>query len=109
MQSIDLTDYVVHPIPGTWSKNPEFFTLDMLTLVEPVDGVTLAGPLRIRVSVQAQNSFNVIGTSVLSVQTKELFGYVLEIPPGQTWTYIGLPYVLRDHAPGTTAPLVATP
>ena len=61
MQTIDLTDYVVRPIPGTWSTNPEYFTPGMLTLVEPADGVTLAGPLRVRVSVQARNIFSVLG------------------------------------------------
>src|ERR1044071_1326604 len=99
MQSIDLTDYVVRPIPGTWSTNPDYFNPGMLTLVEAADGVTLAGPLRVRVSIQARNVFNVIGTqsgfntqnslsaagtALLSVQMREVFGYVLDIPPGQT-------------------------
>src|SRR4051812_24446988 len=106
MQSIDLTDYVVQPT-GTWSKNRDFFTPGMLTLVEPDDGVTLAGPLRVRVCVQAQNSFSVIGTSVQAAQAKDLFSYLLEIPPGQTWTYQGLPFALRG--PGTAPPPIVSP
>ena len=124
MQSIDLTDYVVRPIPGTWSTNPDYFTPGMLTLVDAADGVTLAGPLRVRVSIQARNVFNVIGaqnsfstkntlgtasefstvgTSLLSVQTREVFSYVLDIPPGQTWSYLGVPFALRDATLGTGA------
>jgi hypothetical protein len=110
MQHIDLKDYVVHPTTGDWIKNGEYFTPGMLTLAEPTDGVTLAGPLRVRVSVQAQNSFNVIGNSLLSIQKKELFGYLLDIPPGYTWTYPRLPFVLRDVSLGgsPSSPAIAS-
>lgn len=84
--TIDLTEYVVNPT-GEWFRNPEQFTPTMLKLTAPGDGLTLAGPLRVKVSVHAQNRFRLVGSIQSVLSSKELFSYVLDIPPGQTWTY----------------------
>jgi len=84
--TIDLTDYVIGKT-GHWFENPEHLTPTLLKLTAPDDGLTLAGPMRVRVSVQAENRFQLVGSLGSVITSKELFGYVLDIPPGQTWTY----------------------
>jgi hypothetical protein len=84
--TIDLTEYVVNPT-GNWWRIAEQFTPSMLKLTAPDDGLTLVGPLRVKVSVHAQNRFQLLGSIQSVLSSKELFSYLLDIPPGQTWTY----------------------
>jgi hypothetical protein len=93
--NIDLTHYVVNPW-GDWFKDRENYTASLLRLDDPDDGVTLVGPLRVRVSVQARNNFALLGTSSLVAQTRDVFSYVLEIPPGQSWTYPSPGALIRE-------------
>lgn len=86
MPSIDLRPYVVARW-GDWSSRQGSFTPTLLRLDGPDDGLTLTGPLRVKVSVQARNELHLLGTGRLAVQAREAFCYVLDIPPGQTWTY----------------------
>jgi len=88
MRTIDLRDYVVTSW-GDWMKDPNAYTSNMLRLDTPDDGLTLSGPVRVRVSVQARNLFHFPGTNRLEFQLREMFSYVLDIPPGQTWSYPG--------------------
>src|SRR5690348_10868004 len=88
MRTIDLRDYVVERW-GDWVRDPRAFTPTLLRLDTTGDGLTLAGPLRVKVAVQARNLFLFPGTNRLGYQSKDLFCYVLEVPPGQTWSYPG--------------------
>lgn len=58
-----------------------------LVLSEPGDAVTLAGPLRIRVSVQARNSTSTPAGAQATAMSP-LFDYTLRIPSGHTWGYV---------------------
>lgn len=99
--NIDLTAYVVNPW-GEWFRSKENYTPCLLRLTAPDDGLTLVGPLRVRVSVQARNNFTLLGTSSLAVQAKDVFSYVLDIPPGQSWTYPSPAALSRQDAAGVT-------
>jgi hypothetical protein len=84
---IDLRRYVVARV-GDWTKNEEeFFRADRLELRKASDGVTLAGPLRAHVAIVALNELDVYGTSAAVMSVRDAFSYVLELAPGQTWTY----------------------
>ncbi|HSB37013.1 MAG TPA: hypothetical protein VLH41_09045 [Thermoanaerobaculia bacterium] len=104
--NIDLTQYVVAKW-GTWFVDKEAFTPNELRLGTVRDGVTLAGPLCIRVAVQARNQFTLFGTSAVALQARDVFSYKLDIPPGQTWTYPA-PRALRpsETTTSSTPPLV---
>ena len=93
--NIDLTQYVVAKW-GAWFLDKEAFSSSELRLGTVLDGVTLAGPLCIRVAVQARNQFTLFGTSAVALQARDVFSYKLDIPPGQTWTYPG-PRALRPQ------------
>jgi hypothetical protein len=85
---IDLTQYVIlRASRGPWLKAPDDFTSSELRLGDPADLVTLAGPLRVRVSVQARNFFSILGATEVAVQARDIYSYTLDIPPGQTWSY----------------------
>lgn len=100
--NIDLTRYVIASGSfGPWLKDKDAFTADELRLGDPFDGVTLAGPLRICVAVQARNQLTQFGSSTVALQRRDVYSYVLDIPPGQTWSYPA-PSVLGT-APGTSA------
>ena len=86
MPTIDLTAYVVGKT-GDWFKTADYFKPHLLKLFASDDSVTLVGPLRARVSIQAHNRFTLIGTASQAEQVKDVFGYTLDIPPGQSWTY----------------------
>ena len=86
--NIDLTKYVIGSGSwGPWLQDKDAFTAGELRLGDPTDGVTLAGPLRICVAIQARNQFTLFGSSTLALQTRDVYSYTLDIPPGQTWTY----------------------
>ena len=80
--NIDLTQYVVAK-RGTWFLDKDSYTPTELKLGTFLDGVTLAGPLCIRVAVQARNQFTLYGTSAVALQARDVFSYKLDIPPGQ--------------------------
>jgi hypothetical protein len=84
--NIDLTQHVIWK-GGDWFKQEANFKPTLLRLDGPDDGLSLVGPARVRVAVQAHNQFTLLGTSTLVAQARDVFGYVLDIPPGQTWTY----------------------
>jgi hypothetical protein len=105
MRTIDLRDYVVERW-GPWTQDTQAYTATMLRLDNTSDGLTLSGPLRVRVMVQARNLFLFPGTSRLGYQSKDLFCYVLEVPPGQTWSYPG---PRRGRRPRWFDELVAEP
>jgi hypothetical protein len=86
MATIDLRSYVVGPT-GKWFHDLNNYQPDLLRLTEPSDGLTLVGPLRVRVCVQALNRFTLIATASQALQARELMSYVLDLPPGQAWTY----------------------
>ena len=86
MPSIDLRAYVIARW-GDWYNRRDSFTPSLLRLDGPDDGLTLTGPVRVKVSVQARNEFNLLGTAQIAVQAREAFCYVLDVPPGQTWSY----------------------
>jgi len=103
--NIDLTQYVVAK-RGTWFLDKDSYTPTELRLGTVRDGVTLAGPLCIRVAVQARNQFTLYGTSAVALQARDVFSYKLDIPPGQTWTYPS-PRALKPPPETPTTP--ATP
>ena len=86
MASIDLNRYVVNAW-GNWVKDPSNRSADMLRLMSSNDGVVLAGPLRVCVSVVALNRLATYSGESSPPVEREAFGYVLDIPPGQTWSY----------------------
>src|ERR1017187_10147681 len=86
MSNIDLRNYVVAEW-GRWHEKSGSYCADQLRLTSRDDGFSLAGPLRVRVSVTAMNTLTLLGASKLSHCEREAFGYVLDIPPGQTWSY----------------------
>ena len=86
--NIDLTHYVIlRASRGPWLQTADAFTSNELRLADPGDLVTLAGPVRVRVSVQARNFFTMLGTAEVAVQARDIYSYTLDIPPGQTWSY----------------------
>jgi hypothetical protein len=84
--NIDLTHYVVAKW-GTWFLDKEAFSPSELRLATLADGVTLAGPLRVRLCLLARNNFTLVGSGAVALQTRDVLGYTLDIPPGQLWTY----------------------
>src|SRR5207249_392969 len=70
-----------------WHKLPELFKPGILKLPTLQDSVTLIGPARVRVTVQAQNQLSLVGTSDVVTQTRDVYSYVLDLAPGQSWTY----------------------
>ena len=105
MRTIDLREYVVERW-GPWTQDSQAYTATMLRLDNTSDGLTLSGPLRVRVMVQARNLFLFPGTNRLGYQSKDLFCYVLEVPPGQTWSYPG---PRRGRRPAWFDEIVAEP
>ena len=108
--NIDLTQYVIAKW-GSWFLDKAAFSPNELRLGSLQDGVTLAGPVRVRVSVQARNQFTLFGSSGVALQARDVYCYTLDIPPGQMWTYpapraltVAPPPVLSAAAP----PLDAT-
>src|SRR5207245_8357201 len=86
--NIDLTNYVIPRLSwGPWLKEKDAITPGELRLANVLDGVTLAGPLRVRICVQARNQFTLLGTSSVALQTRDVYSYTLDIPPGQMWSY----------------------
>src|SRR5579884_932009 len=86
MTSIDLRQYVVAST-GSWLKDEANFQPTLLRLAGPEDGLTLVGPLRVRLCVLALNRLTQLSAHATSVQSKDVWSYTLEIPPGQSWTY----------------------
>lgn len=84
--SIDLRRYVIAQT-GTWSENGANFQPTLLRLVQARDGVTLVGPLRVRVCVQALNRFDHLTAKKRALEARDIFGYTLDIPAGQSWSY----------------------
>ncbi|MEO8681573.1 MAG: hypothetical protein ABI665_21180 [Vicinamibacterales bacterium] len=107
--NIDLTNYVIAGASaGDWMKNADAFRAGELRLGTG-DIVTLAGPLRVYVTIQARNFFNVLGASDVAMQTRDVYSYPLDIPPGRTWTYPS-PQALASFTPAVgrdTPPLDA--
>ncbi len=86
--NIDLTNYVIANLSrGPWLDDTSALTASELRLANVRDMVTLAGPLRVRVCVQALNHFTVIGAADVALQARDVYSYTLDIPPGQMWTY----------------------
>jgi hypothetical protein len=86
--NIDLTRYVIaRASRGPWLTIPDALTPNELRLSDPRDLVTLAGPVRVKVSVQARNVFQMLGATDVAVQERDVYSYTLDIPPGQTWSY----------------------
>ena len=86
--NIDLTHYVIlRASRGPWLQAPDAFTSNELRLGDTSDLVTLAGPVRVRVSVQARNFFSMLVTAEVAVQARDVYSYTLDIPPGQMWSY----------------------
>src|SRR6185436_10683596 len=84
--SIDLTNYVLAK-GGPWLQEKESYTPHELRLWDPSDSVTLGGPLRVRVAVQALNQLVLYDMSGVVPQARDVFSYTLDIPLGQNWTY----------------------
>ena len=83
---IDLTKYVIAKW-GPWLEQKDAWSPNELRLGSLQDGVTLAGPLRVRVAVQARNQFTQFGSSRVALQSRDVYCYTLDIAPGQLWTY----------------------
>jgi hypothetical protein len=81
----DLTQHVLDSW-GPWTDDKESYSPTELRL-SAGDGVTLGGPLRVRVSVQARNHFQFVGGAATDFEVRDIFCYTLNIPPGRTWTY----------------------
>ncbi len=86
MNSIDLRQYVVAPTGG-WFQDEANFQPTLLRLLTADDGLTLVGPLRVRLCILAVNRFTQVTGLATSLQSKDIWSYTLEIPPGQSWTY----------------------
>lgn len=88
MPQIDLRHYVVSR-SGTWTEAArlaETFQPQRLMLAWQRDQITLAGPLRVKVTFYAEN-VTLDAQGVSHFHPSQIYSYVLEIPPGQTWSY----------------------
>src|SRR5260370_42546663 len=84
---IDLKQYVTHK-GGSWKDDPDSYQSNRFKLGgSPLDEVQLSGPLSLRITVAAQNTF--IASDGLRADNREsaLFSYTLQIPAGEIWTY----------------------
>jgi hypothetical protein len=97
MPLIDLRDYILAK-SGTWHTEPDFFKAGILKLPSLDDSVTLIGPAHVRVTVQAQNQLTIVGTANVITQTRDVYSYVLDLGPGQSWTYANPAGLVRGGA-----------
>jgi hypothetical protein len=86
MTSIDLRQYVAGPT-GTWFNDAVNFQPNLLRLSSAEDGLTLVGPLRVKVCVLAQNRFTRASGETSSFQTRDVYSYTLQLGPGDVWSY----------------------
>lgn len=88
MATNDLRRYVIQKA-GTWTENQHLadtFRGESLLLNWIGDSVSLAGPLRLRITFFARNVTTAPG-GLSQEQESELYSYILNVPPGHQWTY----------------------
>lgn len=108
MANFDFRDYIVAAHGPWYTNDPERQTSyrpDLLRLSAAQDAVSLNGPLRIRITVQAHNTLIQQFPSGAAIQTRDVFSYVLDIPPGQVWNY---PHRRTLAEPGVSSLSAAT-
>src|SRR5262245_41773362 len=84
MPILDLRNYVVSKA-GSWYASTENYSAGLLRLAssggeedQPADMVTLAGPLRVCITVQARNLLSQLETRQPVAQREDLYSYLLD-------------------------------
>lgn len=96
--NIDLREHVLNRA-APWLSAA---TADRLELRDPGHAVTLAGPVRVRIRVNARNTTNAPGGTESTIDTP-LFDYTLRVPSGHTWAYSLADLGAATHALGANA------